>query len=103
VRFYGYGKNFLKTSALRAVPTLLYRKVFGRNLNTECKIFLKIKKPIEFSQWTKSSAYFKNEAGAVVLKGDSVGFGFISWLCLPKQGICSHKPHFAMLATRLRR
>jgi hypothetical protein len=37
------------------------------------KKFLKIKKPIEFSQWAKSSACLIPEAGAVVLKGDSVG------------------------------
>jgi hypothetical protein len=37
------------------------------------KYFLKLKKPIEFSQWAKSSACLISEAGAAVLKGDSVG------------------------------
>jgi hypothetical protein len=51
----------------------MYRKVFERNLNTECKIFLKIKIPLSINQWAKSSACLISEAGAAVLKGDSVG------------------------------
>jgi hypothetical protein len=51
--FMGTAKFFLKIPALRFVPTLLNRKVFWRNLNTGCKIILKIKKPIEYQSMGK--------------------------------------------------
>jgi hypothetical protein len=39
--FMGTAKTFLKISASRFAPTLLYRKFFERNLNTGRKKFLK--------------------------------------------------------------
>jgi hypothetical protein len=71
-RFYGYGKNFSAIFVSRLAPTF-YTASFLSAISTPDANFLKIKKPIEFSQWAKSSACLISEAGAVVLKGDSVG------------------------------
>jgi hypothetical protein len=53
----------------------------------DAKFFLKMKKPIEFSQRAKNSACLISEAGADVV----IIFDYTSWRSLDKQRICTDR------------